>query len=44
VAAARRLNEAGITRWWAQEHAAWTNRGWIDIEALAIQPAPRPHG
>jgi hypothetical protein len=28
------LKHAGWSMWWAEEHAAWTARGWLDIEAL----------
>ena len=43
MALVERLKRAGITRWWAQEHAAWTERGWIDVEALEGEPMLRPH-
>ena len=42
-AVVRRLQDAGLTVWFAEEHAAWTDQGWIDVEALEGEPMERPH-
>jgi hypothetical protein len=39
----RQLKSAGLTMWQSEEHAAWTDYGWIDIEALEGEPMERPH-
>ena len=42
-AVVRHLQDAGLTLWFAEEHAAWTDQGWIDVEALEGEPMERPH-
>jgi hypothetical protein len=37
------LKQIGVRPWFPEEHAAWTDRGWIDVEALEGEPMPRSH-
>jgi hypothetical protein len=39
----RQLKHSGVRLWSAEDHAAWTDRGWLDIEALEGEAMPRPH-
>jgi hypothetical protein len=38
-----RLRSEGASLWFAEEHAAWTDHGWIDVEALEGEPMLRAH-
>ena len=37
------LRDSGVLLWFAEEHAAYTEHGWIDVEALEGEPMPKPH-
>lgn len=37
------LNADGVSLWFPENHAALTDQGWIDIEALEGEPMPRAH-
>jgi hypothetical protein len=39
----RRLNANGVRLWFDEDHAALTDGGWIDVEALEGEPMTRAH-
>jgi hypothetical protein len=39
----RQLKANGVFLWFDQEHAALTDKGWIDVEALEGEPMTRAH-